>query len=129
MRTDERGDATFGGLLVAVAVVIFGLAVNAATWLIGQVETNTGGTAGVVISGTAVTASVGGIVYIARKMISGELVARAQWCRLGQHFGERPELIGVASRGVLIRHRSSSSAAASAANSSSGELATSRVRL
>lgn len=76
MRTDERGDATFGGLLVAVAVVIFGLAVNSATWLMGQVETNTGGTAGVVISGTAVTASVGGIVYIARKMISGELVAR-----------------------------------------------------
>ena len=78
---DERGEATTLGVLVALLVVLGGWTVASfatfVTVVVGQVgETATGTGPAAIISGLSSLGSVGGLVYIAKKMVSGELVAR-----------------------------------------------------
>lgn len=77
--SDERGEATTVGLVVALLVTFGATAVTSLiAFVFAQVDAGTGATnPATVVSGFASLGSVGGLVYIARKMVNGELVARA----------------------------------------------------
>lgn len=73
---DERGEATLVGMLLALGAVMLSVGVQAATWFVGQVQGDDAGSLGSIISGGAATAAVGGLVYIVKKILGGDLVAR-----------------------------------------------------